>query len=59
MGQQADRAESLGDSVGANSPVAANHLYAAAGLLREDARLRAEEYQRQGRAVRRDGAKEA
>jgi hypothetical protein len=44
MGQQADRAESLGDSVGANEPGAANHLYAAAALLREGARRRAEEY---------------
>lgn len=29
----ADRAESLGDQIGASNPGAANHLYAAAGLL--------------------------
>lgn len=30
----ADRAEDIGDSIGGNDPVAANHCYAAAGLLR-------------------------
>lgn len=33
----AQAAEDLADSVGANNPGAANHLYAAAGLLKQDA----------------------
>ena len=36
-GTQAETAENLADSVGANNTGAANHLYAAAGLLRQDA----------------------
>jgi hypothetical protein len=44
MGQYADRADSLADTVGANEPGAANHLYQAAAILREGARRRAEEY---------------
>lgn len=45
MGSQAQRAESLGDSVGPNEMGAANHLWAAAALLREAARARAAEWQ--------------
>jgi hypothetical protein len=41
MGRQAQQAESLGDSVGPNEMGAANHLWAAAALLREGARQRA------------------
>lgn len=36
----ADAAEDLGDRVGANEPGAANHLYAASGLLRKAAEER-------------------
>ena len=45
MGRQAQQAESLGDSVGPNEMGAANHLWAAASLLREGARARAAEWQ--------------
>lgn len=44
MGRYAAQAESLGDSVGANNIAAANHLYAAAGLLYKDAGERKEEF---------------
>lgn len=44
MGQQAERAESLGDSVGPNEMGAANHLWAAASLLRAGAKARADEW---------------
>lgn len=44
MGAQAERAESLGDSVGPNEMGAANCLWRAASLLREGARMRAEEW---------------
>lgn len=37
LGTLAEQAESLGDTVGGNLPGAANHLYRAAGLLREEA----------------------
>lgn len=47
MGKQAERAESLGDSVGPNEMGAANHLWAAASLLREGAKARAHEWQAQ------------
>lgn len=40
FGQLADQAEALGDQVGPNEMGAANHLWAAAGLLRELARER-------------------
>lgn len=56
MGQQADRAESLGDSVGPNEMGASNHLWAAAALLRKAAAERALEYQEQ-HGTRRDGKK--
>ena len=42
LGRYAEQAESLGDSVGANNTGAANYLYAASGLLREQA-IRAKE----------------
>jgi hypothetical protein len=42
-GKWSEAIEALGDAVGSNNPAAANHLYAAAGLLLNDAkRLRAE-----------------
>lgn len=44
IGQLAEEAESLGDRVGSNNPGAANHLYAAAGLLYKDAGVRKENY---------------
>lgn len=43
-GQLSQAAEDLGDRVGANNPGAANHLYAAAGLLRQDALEAKERY---------------
>jgi hypothetical protein len=57
MGGWADRAESLGDSVGPNEMGAANHLWAAASLLRKGAAERALEFQRETGA-RRDGKRE-
>lgn len=44
IGQLAQAAEDLGDRVGANNTGAANHLYAAAGLLYKDAGERKEEF---------------
>lgn len=44
LGRWSQQAESLGDSVGPNEMGAANHLWAAAGLLREAAKKRAEEW---------------
>lgn len=44
FGQLSEAAESLGDRVGANEPGAANHLYRAAGMLRERADVRAREH---------------
>lgn len=46
-GQRAQEAENLADTVGANEPGAANHLYAAAGLLRALAEKRKAEFQAQ------------
>lgn len=45
MGRRAQQAESLGDSLGPNEMGAANHLWAAAALLREGAKSRAAEWQ--------------
>jgi hypothetical protein len=56
MGRYAERAASLGDSVGPNEMGAANHLWAAAALLRKAAAERALEYQEQ-HGTRRDGKK--
>ena len=56
MGGWAERAESLGDSVGSNEMGASNHLWAAASLLRKAATERALEFQREA-GVRRDGKK--
>lgn len=44
LGKWSERAESLGDSVGPNEMGAANHLWAAAGLLRVAAVKRADEW---------------
>jgi hypothetical protein len=41
MGRWSEQADQLADSVGANCADAANHLYAAAALLRKAARERA------------------
>lgn len=43
-GTRSQLAEDLADSVGANNPGAANHLYAAAGLLKQDALEAKEQY---------------
>lgn len=56
MGRYAERADSLGDSVGPNEMGASNHLWAAAGLLRKAAAERALEYQELN-GTRRDGKK--
>jgi hypothetical protein len=45
FGQLAQAAENLGDSVGPNEMAAANHLYAASGLLRALAFDRRDEFQ--------------
>ena len=44
LGQLAEEAEGLGDRIGANNAGAANMAYATSGVLREDARRRAEEF---------------
>lgn len=44
QGQLAEAAEQMGDRIGANNPGAANHCYAASGLLREEANALAAEY---------------
>jgi hypothetical protein len=56
MGSYAERAESLGDSVGPNDMGAANHLWAAAALLRKGAQDRAREWEAR-HGTRRDGKK--
>ena len=56
IGRWAERAGSLGDHVGPNEMGAANHLWAAAGLLRKAAAERALEYQER-HGTRRDGKK--
>ena len=43
-GQQSARANNLADEVGANEPGAANHLYAAAALVRRKANEQAEAF---------------
>ena len=43
-GTRAEQAESLADSIGANNAGAANHLYAAASMLRADALAAKERY---------------
>lgn len=45
LGRLSEQAESLGDSIGPNEMGAANHAWAAAGLLRAAAQQRAEDYQ--------------
>jgi hypothetical protein len=45
LGRWSQQAESLGDSVGPNEMGASNHLWAAASILREAARMRAIEWQ--------------
>lgn len=45
LGVLSDEAEALGDRVGANQTGAANHLWVAAGLLREAAEERRDEFQ--------------
>lgn len=55
MGRWSEAADSLADSVGSNHTGAANHLYAAAALLREGALERADEYARTPAAHRRPG----
>jgi hypothetical protein len=47
MGRLSERAESLGDSIGPNEMGAANHVWIAAGLLKEEAQRRAAEYMEQ------------
>lgn len=44
FGKWSEQAEALGDSVGANDPGTANHLYAAASRLREEAYKRRDAY---------------
>lgn len=44
LGRLAERAESLGDSIGPNEMGAANHVWMAAALLRAAAQQRATEY---------------
>jgi hypothetical protein len=44
MGKLAAAADNLADSVGANEPGAANHLYQAAALLRDQALQLASDY---------------
>lgn len=44
-GKWSEQIESLGDTVGSNNPIAANHLYRAAGLLLEDAKRLRDEHQ--------------
>jgi hypothetical protein len=38
LGRLSEQAEAIGDQVGSNDPIAANHLYTAAVLLAETAR---------------------
>lgn len=46
FGTLSQQAENLADTIGGNDPVAANHCYAAAGLLKERA-VAAREYWRE------------
>lgn len=57
MGQQAQQANSLGDSVGPNNMGASNLLWQAAEMLRRDALARAAEWRGRNGAPRRDGKK--
>lgn len=52
FGRLSEQAESLGDTVGANETGAANHLYAAAALLKAKAERLRDEYQ----STKQDGA---
>lgn len=49
LGRWSQRADSLGDDVGPNEMGASNHLWAAAALLAEAARMRADEWRAQDR----------
>jgi hypothetical protein len=44
LGELSVKADNLADTVGSNDPGASNHLYAAAGLLRERAAALAAEF---------------
>lgn len=56
LGGLSERADSLGDTVGGNVPVAANHLWIAAKLLSTEANALAIQFQEQTGA-RPDGSK--